>query len=368
MDSMNEFKANIKVVGIGGAGNNAIDTMIEASIHGVDFMAINTDLQILKGCKAQMKVPIGIKLTRGLGAGADPDLGRRAAEEDREKIRGALEGADMVFITCGMGGGTGTGASPIVAEICSEIEALTVGVVTKPFFFEARTRMKNAERGIEELKNLVDTLIVVPNDKLLHVCGRNIPLREGFKKADEVLMKSVKSISEIITRPALINLDFADLKTVMKDKGIALIGIGESEGENRAVEAAERAVTNPLLEDDVSIDGATDVLLCISGGPSLTLHEAKEAATFVKDKVYEEANVIFGIAVRDELAEKVNVMVVATGLGEAERRRKEETSKYTPFEIKPQPHPATELISAMDINSPGRDIYDIPTFLRKRKR
>lgn len=359
MTDLQEFEARIKVVGVGGAGNNAVNTMVETGIYGVEFIGINTDVQILKQCKATRLIPIGIKLTGGLGAGADPNIGRQAAEEDKDKIRETLEGAHMVFITAGMGGGTGTGATPIVANVCGELDILTVAVVTKPFSFEAKIRMNNAEKGIEELKNFVDTLIVIPNDKLLQVCGRNVPLKDGFKKADEILMKAVKSISEIITMPALINLDFADIRTVMKSKGLALIGMGESEGESRALEAAQKAIENPLLEDNISIDGATDVLLCISGGPSLTLHEAKEAAEFIRDKLYEDANVIFGISLRDDLSEKVAVTIVATGLGQAEKRRKEETTRY---------ERRGEIISMVELDSSGKDIYDIPTFIRKKRR
>ena len=359
-DSFNEFKANIKVVGVGGAGCNAIDTMIESGIQGVDFIAVNTDAQVLKKCKALSKLQIGQKLTKGLGAGADPELGKKAAEEDKEKIKEALKGADMVFITAGMGGGTGTGASPVIAEICkNDLDILSVAVSTKPFFFEGKKRLENAQRGIEEIKKFIDTLIIIPNDKLLSLCGRNIQVREGFKKADEVLMRSVRAITDVITTPSLINIDFADVKSVMKDKKIGLIGIGESEGENRAQEAAEKAAVNQLLEDGITINGATDVLLCIAGGNSLTLHEVKEAATFVQEKICEEANVKFGVTIRDELGERVQVAIVATGLGEKPYVKKREE---TPLEMRKR----NELF--VDMDTPGKDIYDIPTFIRKARR
>jgi cell division protein FtsZ len=270
MDSFSQFKPIIKVVGVGGGGGNIINTLSEVGIEGVELIAVNTDAQVLALNKAPTKIQIGSKLTRGLGAGGNPEIGRRSAEEDAEKIKQHLEGADMVFLTAGMGGGTGTGAIPVIAQIAKEeVGALTVAVVTKPFFFEGKRRMDNASRGISELREFVDTLIVISNDKLFEICGKNITIRESFRIIDDILVRAVKSISELITQPALINIDFADVRTVMQDKGYALIGSGESDETNkdgRAVKAARFAIENPLLDGDIKIDGATNVLLCISGG------------------------------------------------------------------------------------------------------
>ncbi len=361
MDAFNEFRPNVKVVGVGGAGCNIINTLCDVGIEGVDLISVNTDAQVLATNKAPKKVQIGVKLTRGLGAGANPEIGRRSAEEDAEKIKQALEGADMVFLTAGMGGGTGTGAIPIIAQIArDEIGALTVAVVTKPFSFEGLRRTKNALFGIEMLRQAVDTLIVISNDKLLETCGKNVSLRDSFKLVDNILVKSVKSISEIITLPSLINVDFADVRTVMQDKGYALIGMGEVEEEGgkdgRAVKATQIAIENPLLDGDIKIDGATDVLFCVSGGESLSLYEAKEAAEVIKERVSEDANIIFGVSIDESMGDKVRVVVVATGLNEKIKAVEEERTKRK----------KSEQISQMSKES--GDIYDIPSFMRRKKK
>lgn len=305
-----EATAKIIVVGVGGAGNNAVNRMIDENISGVEFIGINTDKQALKLCKAPTVLQIGEKLTKGLGAGAQPEVGEKAAEENLDELTEALKGADMVFVTCGTGGGTGTGAAPVVAKIAKDMGILTVGVVTKPFKFEAKTRMTNAMSGIEKLKENVDTLIVIPNDKLLEIVDRRTTMPEALKKADEVLQQSVQGITDLINVPALINLDFADVQTVMKDKGIAHIGIGSGKGDDKANEAVRLAVTSPLLE--TTIQGATHVIINISG--DISLMEANEAASFVQELAGEEANVIFGSRYDDTYPEECTITVIATGL------------------------------------------------------
>lgn len=305
-----EATAKIIVVGVGGAGNNAVNRMIDENISGVEFIGINTDKQALKLCKAPTALQIGEKLTKGLGAGAQPEVGQKAAEENLDELTEALKGADMVFVTCGTGGGTGTGAAPVVAKIAKDMGILTVGVVTKPFKFEARTRMSNALSGIERLKENVDTLIVIPNDKLLEIVDRRTTMPEALKKADEVLQQSVQGITDLINVPALINLDFADVQTVMKDKGIAHIGIGSAKGDDKANESVRIAVTSPLLE--TTIQGATHVIINISG--DISLMEANEAASFVQELAGEEANVIFGARYDDTYPEECTITVIATGL------------------------------------------------------
>ena len=314
---MIEIKANdessaakIIVVGVGGAGNNAVNRMIDDNVGGVEFIGVNTDNQALKNCKAPKLIQIGEKITKGLGAGAKPEVGQAAAEENREEIGDALQGADMVFVTCGMGGGTGTGAAPVVAEISKEMGILTVGVVTKPFKFEAKTRMNNAESGIERLKEHVDTLIVIPNDKLLEICDKKTTMPEALKKADEVLQQSVSGITDLINVPAVINLDFADVKTVMLDKGIAHIGIGSGKGEDKALEAVRMAVESPLLE--TTIDGATDVIINISG--DITLSDTNIASSYVTDITGEQVNIILGAMYSDAEPDTCKVTVIATGL------------------------------------------------------
>lgn len=308
-----ESAAKILVIGVGGAGNNAVNRMVEETIGGVEFIGINTDKQALGLCKAPTILQIGEKLTKGLGAGAKPEVGEKAAEESMDEIRQLMEGADMVFVTAGMGGGTGTGAAPIVATIAKEMGLLTVGVVTKPFRFEAKTRMANALQGIERLEESVDTLIVIPNDKLLEIVDRRTTMPEALKKADEVLQQAVQGITDLINLPALINLDFADVQTVMRDKGIAHIGIGESKGDDKALEAVQQAVASPLLE--TSIDGASHVIINISG--DISLMDANDAASYVQNLAGEDANIIFGAMYDDTLTDTCRITVIATGLDDA---------------------------------------------------
>ena len=305
-----EAAARIIVVGVGGGGNNAVNRMIDEQIAGVEFIAVNTDKQALQLCKAPTLMQIGEKLTKGLGAGAQPEVGEKAAEESAEEISAALKGADMVFVTCGMGGGTGTGAAPVVARIAKEQGALTVAVVTKPFRFESRTRMANALAGIDKLKENVDTMIVIPNDKLLEVVDRRTTMPEALKKADEVLQQGIQGITDLINVPSLINLDFADIQTVMKDKGIAHIGIGEGRGDDKALEAVKQAVASPLLE--TTIQGASHVIINISG--DITLMDASDAADYVQELAGENANIIFGAMYDDTRSDEATITVIATGL------------------------------------------------------
>lgn len=317
-----ESVAKIIVVGVGGAGNNAVNRMIDENIGGVEFIGINTDAQALKRCKAPTTLQIGEKVTKGLGAGARPEVGEQAAEENVEELSQLLKGADMVFVTCGMGGGTGTGAAPVVAKIAKEMGILTVGVVTKPFRFEAKTRMNNALTGIERLKESVDTLIVIPNDKLLEIVDRRTTMPEALKKADEVLQQSVQGITDLINVPSLINLDFADVQTVMRDKGIAHIGIGSASGDEKASEAVKMAVTSPLLE--TTIEGATHVIINITG--DISLFEANEAASYVQELAGDEANIIFGARYDDSYPDECTITVMATGLDQGGKK------PYSPFD------------------------------------
>lgn len=338
--------ANIKVIGVGGGGNNAVNRMIIAGLKGVEFISVNTDAQALHLAQTSVKIQIGAKLTKGLGAGANPDIGQKAAEESRDEIIQALKGADMVFVTAGMGGGTGTGAAPVVAEVAKEMGALTVGVVTKPFTFEGRKRLTQAEAGIQNLKSKVDTLITIPNDRLLQVIDKHTSIVEAFRIADDVLRQGVQGISDLIAVPGLINLDFADVKTIMKETGSALMGIGSASGENRATEAARLAISSPLLE--TSIEGARGVLLNITGGASLGLFEVNEAAEIIAQAADPEANIIFGAVIDERMEDDVRVTVIATGfdqrVGKKERPKQE-------LEIKP---------------FSGHDDLDIPAFLRRR--
>jgi cell division protein FtsZ len=313
----NEPGARIKVIGVGGGGGNAINTMVSARLDGVEFIAANTDVQALAANKAQVKLQIGKAASRGLGAGANPDRGREAALEARESIAEALAGADMVFVTAGMGGGTGTGGAPIVADVAKQSGALTVGVVTKPFLFEGNKRRKQAEQGLAELKAAVDTLIVIPNQRLISVAGENVSLADAFKRADEVLLHAVQGISDIITVHGLVNVDFADVRTIMCEQGMALMGTGRAAGERRAVEAMQAAISSPLLED-VSLDGATGLLVNITGGPSLTLHEVNEAVTMAQTAADPEANIIFGSVVDERMGDEVKITVIATGFAQKE--------------------------------------------------
>ncbi len=307
--------AVLKVVGVGGAGGNAVDNMIDHGLQGVEFIAINTDAQALNRCKAPLRVHIGSKVTKGLGAGAHPDVGRRAAEEEVGRIKEALVGADMVFVTAGMGGGTGTGAAPIVAQVAEDVGALTVAVVTKPFLFEGMQRMRNAEEGLSELKDHVDTLITIPNERLFQVVDEKTSMRDAFKIADDVLRQGVQGISDIITVPGLVNVDFADVKTIMEGRGVALMGTAASVGEDRAGKAALGAVSSPLLED-IKVDGARGVLINITGGSDLTLTEVRDAAVVIYEAAHEEANIIFGAVVDERVEEEVRVTVIATGFTE----------------------------------------------------
>lgn len=346
--------AKIKVIGVGGGGNNAVNRMIESGVKGVDFIVANTDLQVLNTSQAPIKIQIGANLTEGQGAGGNPEKGKNSALESKEEIKAALDGADMVFVTCGMGGGTGTGAAPIVASIAQELGALTVGIVTKPFGWEGRKRMEQALSGIEELKKYVDTLIVIPNDRLRDIIDKSTPLLESFKEVDNVLRRGVQSISDLIAVAGLINLDFADVRSVMEKRGNALIGIGIGVGENRATEAAQQAVASPLLE--TSISGATDAIINVTGGTNLTLFEVEEAAEVIRTSANTDINTIFGAVINENLTDEIIVTVIATG-----------------FEDKTEPlyHSYDDdRRKTQDINDDTTDDGDdesiIPTFLRKR--
>ncbi len=334
MTNETEAAARIIVIGVGGAGNNAVNRMVEEQIGGVEFIGVNTDKQALKLCKAPTAIQIGEKLTKGLGAGAKPEIGEKAAEESIEELKEAIQGADMVFVTCGMGGGTGTGATPVLARAAKEMGILTVGVVTKPFRFEAKQRMNNALLGIEKLKESVDTLIVIPNDKLLEIVDRRTTMPEALKKADEVLQQAVQGITDLINLPALINLDFADVQTVMTDKGIAHIGIGTARGDDKALEAVKQAITSPLLE--TTITGASHVIINVSG--DISLIDANEAASYVQEQVGEEANVIFGAMYDSSNSDEVSITVIATGL--QENGGKSGISSYRPASVKQAAAPA----------------------------
>jgi len=311
--------AKIKVIGVGGGGGNAVNTMIRASLDGVEFIAANTDIQALKFSHAPIKIQIGTQVTRGLGAGANPDVGREAAVEDQSVIAEVLNGSDMVFITCGMGGGTGTGAAPVIARIAKELGALTVGVVTRPFAFEGKKRSRHADSGIEALKESVDTLIVIPNERLLTVAGKDTPMIDTFKMADEVLLQAVKGISDLITIPGLINLDFADVRTIMGEMGMALMGTGTGEGEMRAMEAAQKAISSPLLEN-ISINGATGIIINITGPSDMTLFEVNEASKMVQQEAHEDANIIFGAVIDEKMKTGMRVTVIATGFNKEPKR------------------------------------------------
>jgi len=352
--------AKIKVVGVGGAGSNVLNSMIESKqIQGVEFLAINTDAQDLSVNKAPIKVPIGQEITHGLGAGSDPAVGRRAAEESIELIKSQLEKSDMVFVTAGMGGGTGTGASPVIAKIAKEMGALTVGVVTKPFIFEGAQRMRNAEKGIAELRNEVDALITIPNQRLLEVADENMSIIEAFKLSDSVLNQGVQGISDLIVMPGLINVDFADVKTVMKDAGTALMGIGIGTGDNRAEIAAREAISSPLLEQNIV--GATGILFNIIGGKDLTMKEVDRAANIIRDIAGEDANIIFGTTIDEELAGKVKITVIATGFG-----TKEEDMGFNFIEKeKIKQEPPKDMYRPEDLSEQDfQSRYDIPAFLR----
>lgn len=348
VDSDINQSATIKVVGVGGGGNNAVNRMITAGLRGVDFISVNTDAQSLRLCQAEQKVQIGAKLTKGLGAGANPEIGKKAAEESIEELSQRLQGADMVFVTAGMGGGTGTGAAPVVAQIAKEAGSLTVGVVTRPFNFEGRKRAIQAEEGIAELKTKVDTLIIIPNDRLLQIADKQTSIIEAFRIADDVLRQGVQGISDLIAVPGLINLDFADVKTIMIDAGSALMGIGRSTGEKRAVEAAKLAISSPLLE--TSIEGARGVLLNITGGVNLGLLEVNEAAQIVAEAADSEANIIFGAVIDENLKDEIRVTVIATGFEGVAVDKQVAATREVDLNIKPF----------------NIDDLDIPAFLRRR--
>ena len=347
---MSDF-ANIKVIGVGGGGNNAVNRMVDNQIKGVQFLAVNTENQVLELSKADVTIQIGEKVTKGLGAGANPQIGEEAAQESRDEITKALEGADMVFVTAGMGGGTGTGAAPIVAECAKEVGALTVGVVTKPFAFEGKRRRAAAEKGIEFLTQKVDTIIVIPNDKLLQVVDKKCSVSDAFGKADEVLRQGIKGISDLIQIPGLINLDFADVKTIMTNQGEALMGIGEGTGENRAADAAKMAINSPLLE--TAIDGAKGILLNISGSSDLGIFEVNEAAQIISDAADPDANIIFGSVIDESLGDKVQVTVVATGFSN-NAKSVPEFGKTT-----------TAARPATNTSAPTSGIPDIPVFMKR---
>jgi cell division protein FtsZ len=349
--------AKIKVVGVGGAGNNAVNRMIDSGVKGVEFIVANTDLQVLNNSKAQTKLQLGEKLTDGLGAGANPDIGKDAAIESKEQIKAILDDADMVFITCGMGGGTGTGAAPVIAEISKDIGALTVGIVTKPFSFEGKKRMEQALSGIEELKKHVDTLIIIPNDRLREIIEKSTPMLDAFKEVDNVLRRGVQSISDLIAVTGLINLDFADVRVVMENSGNALIGIGIGSGEGRALEAAKQAVSSPLLE--ASITGATNAIVNVTGGANLTLFEVEDAVEVIRAAANTDINTIFGAVINDNLKDEVIVTVIATGFD------KPSESKAVYYE--------ESIINNNDIeeapaNDDSEEAIDIPPFLRNNKR
>jgi len=372
LDTNYENYARMKVVGVGGAGGNAINRMIDAGLSGVDFISINTDLQDLENCKATHRVQIGGRLTKGLGAGANPEIGRKAIEDDRDVVAESLLGADMIFVTAGMGGGTGTGACPVVAEIAKDQGALTIGIVTKPFDFEGKKRMTRALMGIEELKDKVDTLIVIPNQKLLNLATPDTKLTEAFRMADEVLLQATKGISDLITVPGLINLDFADVKTVMAEMGDALMGIGYGAGENRAKEAATQAISSPLL-DNVSINGARAVLINITGNSNMSLLEVNEAASLIAEAAGTDANIIFGAVIDETLQDEIRVTVIATGFGndlkdvETEAAtdlfssRKLVLEKKTGKYREPQRVPEKSKVQTYQA-----DDWEVPTFMRKQ--
>ena len=383
--------AKIKVIGVGGGGNNAVNRMVEAQLKGVEFIAVNTDKQALYTSKAEHKIQVGEKLTRGLGAGANPEVGKKSAEESKEEIIKVLEGADMVFVTAGMGGGTGTGAAPVVAQLAKEMGILTVGVVTKPFAFEGKVRMKNAEQGIKDLKTKVDTLITIPNDRLLQIVQKNTSMLEAFSIADDVLKQGIESISDLIAAPGLINLDFADVQSIMKEKGLAHMGMGRAQGENRAIEAARQAIQSPLLE--TSIKGAKGVLLNITGGANLGLFEINEASTLVQESCDSEANIIFGATIKEDLKDDLVITVIATGFEDGQDMEldlngnnsmnqmnqgqhqgfQQNNLNHNPIRevqrpVVPEPKPEETVVKQNTSSSYiESDDMEIPTFLRRRR-
>jgi cell division protein FtsZ len=358
--------ARIKVIGIGGGGGNAVNRMIEAGIEGIEFLVANTDLQALKRSRAPIKIQLGGRLTKGLGAGADPTIGRDAALEDTEKIIEVLEGADMVFVTTGLGGGTGTGGAPIIASLATELNALTVAVVTKPFHFEGRRRMQQAEQGLRELRECVDTVITIPNERLLHMVERNVSLADSFKIADDVLRQAVQGISDLITVPGLINLDFADVKAIMAGMGLALMGAGRASGENRAMEATQQAISSPLLEE-ATIEGAKGVLINITGGSDLTLYEVNEASSIIREAADEDANIIFGAVIDESLHDEMKITVIATGFD----KESADSGRIAANAAMPSTPPRYTRAPGDDLTRPSvnqarTDDLDVPTFIRKK--
>jgi cell division protein FtsZ len=357
--------ARIKVIGIGGGGGNAVNRMIESGIEGIEFLVANTDLQALKRSKAPIKIQLGSRLTKGLGAGANPNVGREAALEDTDKIIEVLEGADMVFVTTGLGGGTGTGGAPIIASLATELEALTVAVVTKPFHFEGRRRMQQAENGLRELRECVDTVITIPNERLLHTVERDSSLADSFGVADDVLRQAVQGISDLITVPGLINLDFADVKSIMAGMGMALMGAGRARGENRAIEATQQAISSPLLEE-ATIQGAKGVLINITGGPDLTLYEVNTASTIIREAADEDANIIFGAVIDENMRDEMKITVIATGFGQ------EAVAVASAAAVTAMPAPAPRYVQRPSDDLPRpmmgarADDLDVPTFIRKK--
>ena len=391
-DENRNLAAKVKVIGIGGGGNNAINTMISSQLSGVEFVAANTDAQALAANRAPIKLQLGSKLTKGLGAGANPDTGRKAALEDVEMIREALKDADMVFITAGLGGGTGTGGAPVIAEVAKELGALTVAIVTKPFHFEGKKRMKQAEEGLANLKMTADALITIPNQRLLSIGGKGMTLLEAFKRADEILYHAAKGISDIIVGHGIINVDFADVRTIMAETGMALMGTGMASGEARAVEAAQRAISSPLLED-ISIEGARGLLINITGGANLTLNEINESTTLIQKEAHEDANIIWGMVIDETMQEDLRVTVIATGFGKVEEKMAAIPSpvastvvnrfkRQAPISITSKENrdipafmrkvKASERFDELKLEEPGEfsvddeERFDIPTFLRKQ--
>jgi cell division protein FtsZ len=380
--------ARIKVIGAGGCGGNAVNHMIDVGLRNVDFIAVNTDIQALQNNHAPMRIQIGDEITRGRGTGGNPEIGRKAALEDEERIREILSEAEMVFVTAGMGGGTGTGSAPVIARIARELGALTVGVVTKPFQFEGRRRMSQAEEGLRELKSAVDTLITIPNQRLLSVASKNTSLRESFQKADDVLLQAVRGISELVTVHGLINLDFADVRSIMAEMGMAMMGAATASGENRAVEAAQRAISSPLLED-VSIKGARGLLINVTGGSDMALYEVNEAASLIQEEAHEDANIIFGAVIDEAMSDEIRVTVIATGFGDLDRSSSRyspsgapgtapiaaaSTRPVDPMEVKqPAPAPQAAQVRMFPGNKPVRrmglvvddNTLDIPAFRRR---
>jgi cell division protein FtsZ len=379
-DENKSLGAKVKIIGIGGGGNNAINTMISSQLSGVEFIAANTDAQALSTNLATFKLQLGTSLTKGLGAGANPETGRKAALEDVDKIREALKGADMVFITAGLGGGTGTGGAPVVAEVARELGALTVAIVTKPFQFEGKKRMKQAEEGLANLKMTADALITIPNQRLLGISGKSMTLLEAFKKADEILYHAAKGISDIIVGFGIINLDFADVRTIMSETGMALMGTGLSSGESRSVEAAQKAISSPLLED-ISIEGARGLLINITGGQNMTLNEINEATTLIQKEAHEEANIIWGMVIDEKMRDEVRVTVIATGFGKSEEKvmpKATATKKVAPISfsireslrdnLKENPKESLkEIFKESAKESCRENSREVPTFMRKAK-